>query len=159
MTASVRPPHVPETALPVRDVAAACHVSERTVRRWVTRDGLSAVKVGHTFWITVSDLKQFRPPGDRGPAVSAPGTAAPVRLADSGTRGQRDSEAPHLAALVRDLTAANARLSEEVGRLRAELAQRPALPEPRAEAPSAETLESLEPSPPWWVRWWPWWRR
>src|SRR3954454_19029798 len=99
MAASVRPPRVPETALPVRDVAARCNVSERTVRRWVTRDGLSAVKVGHTFWITVSDLEQFRGDGDREHVMSAPVTAAPVRLADLGTRGPRDSEAPYLAAL------------------------------------------------------------
>src|SRR5437016_1333949 len=123
MTETVRPPHVPETALPVRDVAARCNVSERTVRRWVTRDGLPPGKVGHTSWITVSDLAQFRQHSGRGQAVTAPVTAPSVRLADIGPRGPRDSEAPYLAALIRELTADNARLSEEVGRLRAELAQ------------------------------------
>jgi hypothetical protein len=38
-----------------------------------------------------------------------------------------------------------------------ERAQRLALPAPREETPSAETLESLERSRPWWERW-RWWR-
>ena len=87
----------------------------------------------------------------RPPAV--PETALPVRLADIGTHGHGDSEAPYLAALVRDLTVEVSRLSAEVGRLQTELAQRPTLP----------ALEQvLEPriSAPWWSwRRWAGWRR
>jgi excisionase family DNA binding protein len=156
MTATVRPPHVPETALPVRDVAARYNVSERTVRRWITRDGLSAVKVGHTFWVTVTDLEQFHGQRPNGDTLSAPMTAAPVRLADNGTRGQGDHEAPYLAAIVRELTAENVRLSEELGRLRAELAQRPALPTPRDGEQVSTHVNP--PRPRWWARW-AWWKR
>lgn len=156
MTASVRPPQVSETALPVRDVAVACNVSERTVRRWVTRDGLSAAKVGHTFWITVSDLEQFRGRGDRGQAGSATVPTPPVRLADNGTSGHADTEAPHLAALVREMMAANVRLSEEVGRLRAEVARHRQRGLVDGMAAARENGAVPETAKPWWRRWLRW---
>jgi excisionase family DNA binding protein len=48
--------HHPETLLTIRDVAAICRVSEKTVRRWIETQTLLATRLGAQWRIRRSDL-------------------------------------------------------------------------------------------------------
>ena len=45
--------------LKIADVATYCSVSEKTVRRWITRDELAAIKLGTQWRIRPRDLDFF----------------------------------------------------------------------------------------------------
>jgi excisionase family DNA binding protein len=49
----------PEQLLTIDDVAALCRVSSKTVRRWITRRELPAVKLGAQWRIRPRDLDLF----------------------------------------------------------------------------------------------------
>jgi excisionase family DNA binding protein len=53
------PHHHPETLLTIRDVAAICRVSEKTVRRWIETQTLLATRLGAQWRIRRSDLDLF----------------------------------------------------------------------------------------------------
>lgn len=51
--------HSPQTLLTIRDVAAICRVSEKTVRRWIETQTLLATRFGAQWRIRRSDLDLF----------------------------------------------------------------------------------------------------
>jgi excisionase family DNA binding protein len=51
--------HHPETLLTIRDVAAICRVSEKTVRRWIETQTLLATRLGAQWRIRRPDLDLF----------------------------------------------------------------------------------------------------
>jgi len=53
------PHHHPETLLTIRDVAAICRVSEKTVRRWIETQTLLATRLGGRWRIRRPDLDLF----------------------------------------------------------------------------------------------------
>lgn len=54
-----RPKHKPEPMLDIIDVAEACSVSEKTVRRWIRAGDLPAARLGNQWRIFPWDLKIF----------------------------------------------------------------------------------------------------
>ncbi|MFP6705143.1 MAG: helix-turn-helix domain-containing protein [Alphaproteobacteria bacterium] len=49
----------PEPLLTIKDVAAFCRVSERTIRRWMDARDLPAAKLGAQWRIRLRDLDLF----------------------------------------------------------------------------------------------------
>jgi excisionase family DNA binding protein len=180
----------PVRYLSAREAAAYCGVSERTVRRWLKRGQLQADKRGNEFRIPIAALEPFKVTvGDLDAAApnghaAGRGTASTVLLglpADTPRQGVQNgdigvtvSEAPHLAALVRDLqaqllavTAAATLYQERTRVLEAALAQaRAALGAGAATAPQDGKKSAPSPNSyqadtslarPWW-RQLVWWR-
>ncbi len=54
-----KPTHKPEPMLDIVDVAEACRVSEKTVRRWIQAGDLPAARLGNQWRIFPRDLKSF----------------------------------------------------------------------------------------------------
>lgn len=144
--------------LSAADAAAYCRVSTKTVQRWLAAGTLKADKRGRAYRIAVRDLGPFRrqatgPTPDRGQHPTAPTGDATPPIADT--------EAPHLAALVRELqaqllqaTATAAMYQERCATLAAQLAalQQPALPA-GDDLCGAATIPAAAPRAPWWRRW------
>ena len=51
--------HLAEPMLDIIDVAGACRVSEKTVRRWIKAGDLPAARLGNQWRIFPRDLKTF----------------------------------------------------------------------------------------------------
>lgn len=50
---------MPEQMLDIIDVADACRVSEKTVRRWILTKDLPAARLGNQWRIYPRDLREF----------------------------------------------------------------------------------------------------
>src|SRR5215207_4505238 len=88
--------------LSAEEAAQYCRVSTKTVLRWLDAGTLTADKVGRAYRIAVRDLEPLRRletghTPDTRQSQTAPTLDATPTIADT--------EAPHLAALVRDLQA------------------------------------------------------
>jgi excisionase family DNA binding protein len=144
--------------LSAEEAAQYCRVSTKTVLRWLDAGTLKADKSGRAYRIPVRDLEPFRRhetghTPDGGQHQTSPTLDATPTIVDT--------EAPHLAALVRDLqaqllqaAATAAMYQERCATLAAQLA---ALQQPALEAGTVNHSEASE-SRPWWLRW-PWWWR
>jgi excisionase family DNA binding protein len=49
----------PECLLTIKDIAAVCQVSEKTIRRWIGANELPAAKLGAQWRIRPRDLDHF----------------------------------------------------------------------------------------------------
>jgi excisionase family DNA binding protein len=142
--------------LSAEQAADYCRVSTKTVQRWLAAGVLKADKSGRAYRIAERDLEPFRrqATGDT-PDTGQPRTSPTV----DATPTTVDTEAPYLAALVRELhaqllqaTAAATLWQERAAVLEAQLAQRPAL------GPGLDETVMTDPAPrPWWRRW-GWWQ-
>ena len=54
-----KPKHLAEPMLDIIDVAEACRVSEKTVRRWIQAGDLPAARLGNQWRIFPYDLRAF----------------------------------------------------------------------------------------------------
>jgi excisionase family DNA binding protein len=50
---------IPDHLLTIKEVAAHCRVSEKTVRRWIDATELPAARLGNQWRIRPADLRQF----------------------------------------------------------------------------------------------------
>lgn len=88
MPGPVRSPDVDlEHALSLREAADFAGVNERTLRRWITRGRLHAVKLGGQYRITAAELTQAVNASDE--AARTPDTATPADRPDSGQPADR----------------------------------------------------------------------
>jgi excisionase family DNA binding protein len=149
--------------LSAEEAAAYCRVSTKTVQRWLAAGTLKADKSGRAYRIAEHDLEPFRrhatadTPDTRQQRTSSTGDATPTIA---------DTEAPYLAALVRELqaqlvqtAAAAAMWQERCTVLQAQL-ERPALPAPTSAQADTEPAQTIAEVPrPWYARLAAWWRR
>jgi excisionase family DNA binding protein len=149
----------------VTEAAVLAGVSERTVRRWVTRGRLRAARRGQALMIATSELADVA--GRDGGQADGHG---------AGVADMSASEAGHLAALVRELQADLANATATIGLwqgraevlalqledARAQLALSAPTGAPESHVGGRETAppagvpqESVpKPAPRWWRRWW-----
>lgn len=155
------------------EAARVSGLSERTVRRWVKRGKLRAVRDGHAVRVPLSEVLALcsRPscrPADTGQVGHVDNGQARLRH-DGEQATSQDNSQDSLLALVRDLQAELLRRSEAAAmwQARAEMLghQLRALEAPRphqtatdaretAEAPDPPSEPSEPPSALWWRRWW-----
>jgi excisionase family DNA binding protein len=94
------------TGMTVAEVAIACGVTERTVRRWLRDGRLPALRVGGRIRIPDHAVHELSAPygSDRGPASALTDIPAAHLRVDPGlARSQRAARAERLLAMVRSL--------------------------------------------------------
>jgi excisionase family DNA binding protein len=98
--------HPVMTDMTVAEVATACGVTERTVRRWLRDGRLPALRVGGRIRIPEHALRELTAPygSDREPSGPPRAALGPHLGADPGlARAQRAARAERLLAMVRSL--------------------------------------------------------
>jgi len=134
--------------LSAHQAAARCGVSERTVRRWITRGRLQADKQAGTYRVALEDAAALR-------GQSADNAADSGRLADGAAAGpvSATADSGHWAPLVRDLQTELLRRTEAstMWQARAEMLghRLRALEAPTAHQTPTDARETAEtPDPP-----------
>jgi hypothetical protein len=156
---------LPDT-LSAAEVARACHVSERTIRRWVVAGRLPGDLSGPTLRVAARDLQPWLASmsgqsanGQAGPDVrQAVGNGHSTSVTDTETARPDLTALVNLVADLQHQLVAKAEAAA-MWQARADMlaGQLAALQQPALEAGTVNHAEA-PPSPPWWARWL-WWRR
>jgi excisionase family DNA binding protein len=157
-------------SLSVREVAERARTSDRTVRRWIAEGKLAATRTADGWTVDESDLAALLD-GRTSTDGQLDGQPHGRPTTTDGHRGRPSDEAPHLAALVRDLQRQNLELAGLVGSLQQRLVfaedriralEAPTADQeadPAAQEPNLREIgqtpaqEPSAPRRPWWAFW------
>jgi excisionase family DNA binding protein len=146
-----------DTALSIREAAAAASVTEKTIRRWIKRGRLHAVKLGGQYQITESDIRQAmtEAPGDNVQRLDHGHPSPRVDMSSKADTGHHNVQpasvdlrplVDHIAALeqqVQQLTEVSTVWQSRAMQLEAQLKQLAATAESTGEAVEASVSDRI----------------